>query len=360
MSKASASRTIKFISKSGTYSAIIQSPLGDLYQEYKGTTDEVTDISPKFDEIKPALYFVCTSSRSAEGLATPTSMKYFFNGSDTPITFDSNGKSTGVYAGLFERITHSGKDQPYDGIRIVNNLVVAANFSACVIKMRAELTYGVQTDEIDASYTIPIGPSTGDSYRVTIMAGDNKVFNLSSQTDSCILVAKASLSGVELTKGLTYKWKQMKFNSDTAQWEWQELQNTSKSLTVSASQVDNVADFMAEVFKDKTSIGTDVQSVTDISDPLMVDPHPVPADESIEEGNDERSKVVYTPQLVYRDSGNVADSNAQFFFGVRSASGVLLSNDELLKKTASKSFTVTADMCKQGGGDVTLYIASAD
>ena len=359
MSRATESRTIKFISKSGTYTAIIQSPNGDLWQEYKGTKDEVTDISPKFDELQPPLYFVCTSSRSAEGLATPTSMQYFFNGSDTPIAFDNNGKSTGVYAGLFERIVPSGKDQPYYGLKIINNLVVAANYSACVIKMKAEMAYGVQTDDIDASYTIPIGPSTGDSYRVTIAAGDSKVFNLTSQTDSCTLVAKAFLSGVELTKGLTYKWKQMKFNKDTALWEWQELQNTDKTLFVSASQVNNVADFMVEVFKDKTSIGTDVQSVTDVSDPLMIDAHPVPADEAIEEGNDERSKVVYTPKLVYRNSGNVADANAKFFFGVRSASGVLLSNDDLLKN-ATASFTVTVDMCKQGGGDVTLYIASAD
>ena len=359
MSKASESRTIKFISKSGTYTAIIQSPQGDLWQEYKGTTEEVTDILPKFNETQPPLYFVCTSSRSAEGIATPTSMKYYFNGNTEAITFDSKGKSTGLYAGLFERIVPSGKDQPYYGLKIINNLVVAAGFNACVIKMVAEMQYGVQTDEIEASYIIPIGPSTGDSYRVTITAGDSKVFNLTSQTDSCILTAKAFLAGVELTKNLTYKWKQMKFNASTSKWEWQELQNTEKNLTVSASQVDNVADFMVEVFKDKTSIGTDVQSVTDVSDPLMIDAHPVPADESIEEGNDERSKVVYTPKLVYRDSGNVADANAKFYFGVRSASGVLLSNDDLLT-TATASFTVTADMCKQGGGDVTLYIASAD
>lgn len=357
MSRATESRTIKFVSKSGTYTAIIQSPQGDLYQEYKGTSDEITDISPKFDEIKPPLYFVCTSSRSAEGITVPTSMEYYFN--NVLIEFGSNNKSKGVFDGLFERIERSGEEQPYCGLRIVNNLVKVAGCQPCVIEMKAKVTYGNQEDSIKASFTIPIGPYTGESYRVTIMAGDSKVFNLTSQTDSCILVAKASLANVELTKNLTYKWRQMKFNSETSKWEWQDLQNTAKNLTVSASQVDNVADFMVEVFKDKASIGTDVQSVTDVSDPLMIDAHSVPADESIEEGNAERSKVVYTPQLVYRDSGNVADSNAKFFFGVRSASGVLLSNDELLTN-ASSSFTVTADMCKQGGGDVTLYIASND
>lgn len=357
MSKASISRTIKFISKSGTYTATIESPQGDLWQEYKGTTEDVTDIAPKFNETKPPLYFVCTSSRSAEGTVTPSLMNYYFNGQ--PITFGSNGKSTGVHDGLFERINPSGNDQPYYGIRIINNLVKPAAFTACVIKMEASIIFGTQTDSIDASYQIPIGPSTGDSYRVTIAAGDNKVYQIKSQTDSCVLDAKAYLAGVELTKDLTYKWSQMKFNSETKTWGWELLQATTKKLTVSASQVDNVADFMVEVFKSGESIGTDVQSVTDISDPLTIECNPVPADESIEEGNPERSKIVYTPKLVYRDSGTVADDKASFYFAVKSASGVFLSDDTLLTN-ATKTFTVTSDMCVQGGGDVTLYIAVPD
>ena len=357
MSKAAASRTIKFMSKSGTYTAIIQSPKGDLWQEYKGTTDEVTDIAPKFNETQPPLYYVITSSRSAEGLATPVSMLYFFN--DQPITFGTNGKSIGVHDGLFEKIVPSGREQPYYGIRIINNLVKAAAFSACTIKMKASMLYGTITDSIEASYNIPISPSTGDSYRVTIASGDNKVFTVNSQTDSCVLEAKAYLSGVELTKNLTYKWWQMVFNAETKKWNWNLLTATGKKLTVSASQIDNVADFKVEVCQDGESRGTDEQSVTDTSDPLSIDVNPVPADETIEEGNPERDHVTYTPKLVYRDSSAVADENAKFFFGARSASGVLLSNDELLT-TATKSFTVTEAMCVQGGGDITLYIAAAD
>ena len=51
MSTASTSRTIKFISKAGTYTAVIMSPSGDVYQEYEGTQDDVLSapqvVSPK-------------------------------------------------------------------------------------------------------------------------------------------------------------------------------------------------------------------------------------------------------------------------------------------------------------------------
>ena len=75
MSTASTSRTIKFISKAGTYTAVIMSPSGDVYQEYEGTQDDVTAIYPDFSSVKPVLYFVCTSSRVAEGIVDPESLR---------------------------------------------------------------------------------------------------------------------------------------------------------------------------------------------------------------------------------------------------------------------------------------------
>lgn len=80
MSVASCSRTIKFISKAGTYTAVIMSPSGDLYQDYEGTSSDVTAIYPNFGTMQPVLYFVCTSSRVAEGVADPDGMEYYFNG----------------------------------------------------------------------------------------------------------------------------------------------------------------------------------------------------------------------------------------------------------------------------------------
>lgn len=82
MSTASTSRTIKFISKAGTYTAVIMSPNGDLYQEYEGTPNDATAVYPDFTTLKPILYFVCTSSRVAEGVADPDAMEYYLTTKD--------------------------------------------------------------------------------------------------------------------------------------------------------------------------------------------------------------------------------------------------------------------------------------
>lgn len=88
MSKASTTRTIKFIAKAGTYTALIMCPDGDIYQEWEGTESDVTKVFPNFEQTKPELNFVCMSSRVAEGVATPDSMQYFFNG--TKIEFNGD------------------------------------------------------------------------------------------------------------------------------------------------------------------------------------------------------------------------------------------------------------------------------
>ena len=97
MSSASKSVNITFIQKMGTFTPSIQSPDGDLYQEYKKNGDVVT-VYPDFSESQPKLYFVVISSRTADGVTTPVSMKFFFN--DTEIPFNSAGKSTALHSSI--------------------------------------------------------------------------------------------------------------------------------------------------------------------------------------------------------------------------------------------------------------------
>ena len=174
MSTASTTRTIKFISKAGTYAALIMCPDGDIYQEWEGTLSDVTAIRPNFATTQPILYFVCTSSRVAEGIATPDSIDYYFNG--TKITW-SGDTSTGTFAGLFKKISPSGENLYY-GLQIIANIAATAGYAPAVIKMVASISYGTQSDSIQASYTIPIQQATGSSYRVTIAAGDSKNFEI--------------------------------------------------------------------------------------------------------------------------------------------------------------------------------------
>ena len=345
MSVASTSRTIKFISKAGTYTAAIMSPSGDLYQDYEGTTNDVTAIYPNFETLQPILYFVCTSSRVAEGVANPDGMEYYFNG--TKITF-SGGVSTGTFAGYFKTVAPSG-DQLYYGLQIVKNIAALAGYAPAVIKMVATVSYGTQSDTIQASYTIPIQQATGSSYRVTIAAGDTKNFVITTKGGSCILKAMAYQSGNALSKDLTYVWEKMGATG------WETITGaTAQTLTVNGNDINTYGEYRVHVSRAGAEIGSDIQSVMDTSDPYDIDPHPSPEDEAITEDTTGNGEVTYTPVVVTRGTSSKA-LDTQFYFVLKDAAGVYLNND---RTTPKSSQTVTRAHCVQAGGDVSVTITS--
>lgn len=347
MSVASTSRTIKFISKAGTYTAVIMSPTGDLYQEYEGTVNDVTNVYPDFSVVKPILYFVCTSSRVAEGVADPDSMEYYFNGEK--INF-SGGVSTGTFAGYFKTLAPSG-DQLYYGLQILKNIADLAGYAPAVIKMVATISYGTQSDQIQASYTIPIQQATGSSYRVTIMAGDTKNFVITTKGGNCVLKAMAYQSGQALSKDLTYVWEKMEATG------WATITGvTSQTLTVNGADINTYGEYRVHVLRAGTEIGTDIQSVMDASDPYDIDPHPSPEDEAITEDTSGNGEVTYTPQVVTRGTGTKA-LDTQFYFVLKDAAGVYLNSD---RDTPKASQIVTRAHCMQAGGDVSVTITSVN
>lgn len=345
MSTASTSRTIKFISKAGTYTALIMSPSGDLYQDYEGTTNDVTAIYPNFSTLKPILYFVCTSSRVAEGAADPDAMEYYFNGEK--IAF-SGGVSTGTFAGYFQTVAPSG-DQLYYGLQILKNIADLAGYAPAVIKMVAAISYGAQSDTIQATYTVPVQQATGSSYRVTITGGDGKNFVITEKGDSCILKATVYQSGNALSKDLTYQWEKM----GATGWETL-IGKTAQTLTVYAEDINTYGEYRVHVYRAGSEIGTDIQSVMDTSDPYDIDPHPDPADEAITEDTTGNGQVTYTPIVVKRGSSTKA-IDTQFYFVLKDAAGVYLNTDRTTPKTNQ---TVTRAHCVQAGGDVSVTITS--
>lgn len=345
MSVASTSRTIKFISKAGTYTALIMSPSGDLFIDYEGTTNDVTAVYPNFATTKPILYFVCMSSRVAEGVADPDAMAYYFNGEK--ITF-SGGVSTGTFAGYFQTVAPSG-DQLYYGLQILKDISALAGYAPATIKMVATVSYGTQSDTIQATYTIPIQQATGSSYRVTIAAGDTKNFVITAKGGSCILKAMAYQSGNALTKDLTYVWEKMEATG------WVTITGaTSQTLTVYADDINTYGEYRVHVKRAGAEIGTDIQSVMDASDPYDIDPHPSPEDEAITEDTTGNGEVTYTPVVVKRGTSTKA-LDTQFYFVLKDAAGVYLNSDRTTPKTSQ---TVTRAHCVQAGGDVSVTITS--
>lgn len=348
MSSASATRTIKFISKAGTYAAVIMCPDGDIYQEWEGTASQVTNIYPNFANTKPVLYFVCTSSRVAEGVATPDAINFYFNG--TKIEF-SGDTSTGTFAGMFKKIAPSS-DQPYYGLQIIKNIAEAALLAPATVKMVASVSYGTQTDEIEATYNIPVQQATGNGIRVTIAAPDGKNFVINDKGGSCQLKAMAYQKGTELTTGLSYVWEKMGTSG------WVVLSGkTTQTITVSDADIDSYGEYRVTVNRGTEELGKDIQGVMDASDPLQIDPHPNPEDETITEDTTGNGEVTYTPVVVKRGT-NTKALDTTFYFVVKDATGNYLNPGTM--GTAKASETVTRAQCVQAGGDVSISITSKD
>ena len=349
MSSASTTRTIKFVSKAGTYAAVIMCPNGDIYQEWEGTTAQITGVYPNFEVTKPILYFVCTSSRVAEGVATPDAINYYFNG--TKIEF-SGDTSTGTFAGVFKKIAPSG-DNLYYGLQIVKNIAELAGLAPAVVKMVATVSYGTQTDQIEASYSISIQQSTGNGIRVTIVSPDGKNFVISNKGGSCQLKAMAYQKGTELTANLSYVWEQMQGSSG-----WVALTGkTTQTITVQDTDINAYGEYRVTVNRGNEELGKDIQGVMDASDPLQIDPHPSPEDETIMEDESGNDEVTYTPVVVKRGTSTKA-LDTTFYFVVKDAVGNYLNPGSLGVDKATE--TVTREQCVQAGGDVSITITSKD
>lgn len=352
MSLASASRTIKFSAKTGTYTASVMSPSGDIYQEYEQTNGNYV-VSPDFGVIKPKLLFTCLSSRVSEGIVTPDGITFYFNGNK--IEFDGNNAKA-PYDNLFKKVVPDGS-QPYYGLQIVGNIADASGYANATIKMVADVSFLEQKDVINAEYIIPIQKKTGTSYRVTIGAGDDKAFVIRDKNDSCILKAFAYQGGMLLTKNLTYKWERMGAS------DWEEVAGeTSQTLTVRASDINTFGEYRVTVSSNNVQIGTDIQGVMDASDPYEIEANPTPKDETIYEDDkndgDTHNHITYAPKIVKRGSSEAAIAGAQFYFVVKDAAGVLLNTDS--NTATSTSFTVTHAMAVQAGGDFSITITSKD
>lgn len=349
MSIASKVGQVTFSQKSGVYMAAILCDKGDLYQEYDGDSSAPTNIAPDFTTLKPTLSFLLTSSRVAEGIVVPSSIKWYFN--DVLINFTSNVSTNtfGGETGHFKFVPYAAGTTNYYGLQVVKNLVKASAGASCTIKGVATVTVGNVSDEIQWVYPIPITKGVGNQKVVTIMAGDDKYFAIREKGGSVILSAVARLGASELTAGLSYKWYRMINNA------WNLISGqTGKNLTVTDSMVDTTGIFKVEVYQDSTLIGLDTQTVIDLSDPYDIITNPTPEDETISKAGD---TVVYRPILVKRGETTKA-KDMTFYFVFMDSAGVILNPS--MANTSSASGTCTYEMCQQAGGNVAWTITTKD
>lgn len=358
MSVAAATTTILFKRKIGAVSSTIISPNGDLVQYYNDTPTNPGKIYQDFTTLQPLIYLVASSSRATENLDFAGSVDVYVNNQLLTFKDEFSTNSFNGETGHF-KLSKSSKGKAYnDGITIVKNLVTAFEGNQVVIKMVGRLTDGGGTsDDISATYTIPVQKSTGSSYYVTIAAGDENNFIITSKDDEatnrCKLVVKVYSfdgEGTPVTGGLTYNWY---IESEEG---WGDSIGTSDNVTIMADNVQSMANVKVVVTKDGETIGADIQTVRDNTDPMSIDLGASPKDETIIEGSG--GKVTYTPKLLFEGK---EQSGYLFQFAASDSSGMPLNtagDDPNLAAATNPmaSFDVTEAMCVQADGNVALSI----
>ena len=370
MSVAIAQAVIKYRVKSGTYTTYVNSPSGDLVQYYTGTKSSIKKIYVDFHNSPRSIFLVSISSRQTEGVATfSDNIKVNVNGID--MSFNQDGVNTttfGTNTGQFKLVKSNNSLSYYDGIQIQKNLLVDSQFAPITITLSAPVQYGTQTDILKASYTIPVMEYSGNGNIVTIKAGDNNNFVITSKdttSDASRVIMEAYVydieSGAVIEDGLTYQWQKAVATNEG----WENISDaTAKTFKVTESDIATYGDYRVLVYENGSLIGSDTRSVMDATDPYVIELNPNPADETIDEDESGNSKVTYTPKVVDRRNGKVA-SGFLFCFSVKDAGGAPLNKwqngngDELdaeMATTPQKSYEVTRAQCMQAQGNVNLTV----
>lgn len=374
MSIAVGSTVIKYNVKSGVYVPKIESPMGDIVQYYTGSESNLGKIYIDIERIaeetnKPLLYLDVVSSRSSEAqVKFASDVEIYVNG--TKLVFDSNGLSTTMFGDgqneHFKAVKNStGTGAVIYGIRLMRNLIKDFNFTSVNIKMVGKIQYGTQLDSVQATYTIPVQKYSGNGYAVTIKAGDSKGFTIRERGTEGAVTLVASVwdieAGTETTGNLKYVWEKA-VPTDSG---WADLKNDSKTLKVDDTMIAAYGEFRCTVSKGSTLLGSDMRSVNDATDEYVVNLHPTPPDETINEGSGEGVK--YEPKLAVRTAtGTNEVEGYKFCFSVKDGSGVPLNKYQdgdgstetsvEMATTPQTSYTVTEAQCIQAGGDVSLTV----
>ena len=370
MSEAIAQTVIKYRVKSGTYTTYVNSPSGDLVQYYTGTKSNISKVYVDFATSPRSIFLGSISSRQAEGVAVFSDhVKVNVNGID--MAFNQDGVNTtafGSNTGQFKLIKSSSSLSYYDGIEIRKNLLEDSQFAPITITLSAPVQYGTQTDVLKASYTIPVMEYSGNGNIVTIKAADNNNFVITSK-DTKSAASKVKMeacvydveTGKEITENLTYKWQEAVATNEG----WANISGaTAKMFEVTESDIATYGDYRVLVYDgNRVLIGSDTRSVMDATDPYIINLHPNPADETIDEDESGNPKVTYTPRVAVRGGKEI--DGFLFCFSVKDAGGAPLNKwqngngDELdaeMATTAQKSYEVTRAQCAQAQGNVNLTV----
>jgi hypothetical protein len=340
MSTVKGNSTITFVKQGDTINTSLRStkPLEQYLK--KGTST----VSPDWTQSgnQPTIYPVVRSSLTDTRIEPESGSEVWkYNGSVIPFSGNLSTVMGSIPAGTFKKESKKvDGDTTVPTLTICKNLASADNINADVIEFGATVDTGFRS-AISASIDIRIEEIEGDPYVGYITVNDGGVID--SNTSSLALTAALTRGGQDITSGVTYKWYKASGNN------WTNINKATKSIPVTAADIDTQELYKCEFFISGSSVGSAVIPVYDESDPLVVVPNP----DGDEEISSARRQVVYSPLVCKRGDINMTPvTGFTFSYQLTNSSYAQIASG------SGSSFTVTYAHGVAAGGNMTLIITA--
>lgn len=284
MSKASAVGQITVTSNGTTYNTLLQCNIGDIVQSFEGSVSSPTKVSPNYEAsgaTKPILMLLIFSAEKGNGNALSnidsSKVSWIINQS-VELKFNDSGISTNTWGGQsghFQKTTYvvtgeGGVSIEVPALKVLKNLISINDGSSFTIT--ASCTAPVTNSSVDLSdtYQVVITTATDATKKVSIAADDTHPFTIMEKGGTCRVVAL--IDGAE-TNDTSYKYVWKLFRNGT--WEVKTcVSGKPNRLDINEADIDSFGIVKVEVTKNGTSYGTDIQTISDASDPYTIYPNP--------------------------------------------------------------------------------------
>lgn len=351
MDKASYIVEVQYTKQGGTYSAMLVSDYGDIYQQYTSydpNTKQATGISPSFETNPPTVELAIFSSKKSGSEIYPSKGSVAWHVANTLLTFNDEGISTNTFngeTGHFQLIDADAKAQRRAGLKIIKNVVVASQATPFNIMATATIANGMSSASVSASTNVGIKLASVGASVVNIRATNGGLVSASDPTyASTVLTAEVSAAeGSPITSGFKYQWYAN--NNETGVMEML-TGKTAQMLTVTPSDVNQSRMYKVVVTgASGGNVGWDTQLVKDISDPLRIVPNPTPEDEQIIEGDPTHAQVKWKPVVMMNDTV-IPDSKVAWKFVLYEPEGSTVYDEPITDKD---QFVVTEEVVSNVG-----------
>lgn len=343
MSLASCSYQCGFIGDDQTFTVSILGATGDLFQRYSGTAASPSSITPNWSGTAqgagPVLRNILMegdpniSQADLAGAVVDPETNYYVDGQR--IVFGTDGISTNLegtmnaYAGCFRKLLANKNGSgvpvptlaiaPFGGLEIRNNLVTASGGKTINITVKLGINTGSVGIHKQGSTNIRIMQSNGNTDFANIYCDAGDSFVLDEDNIEVICKVQCWEGDIEVTT-FYRKWYML----EGGNWVQKSTNNT---FTVNRGMVATFADIKVECYKDPARtqlIASDVQTINDSSDSLMIVPNPNPADGNFVKGGG--IDLTFSPKLTNNNGTPYTNPHTFIYTAFDSVGNKLQSN----------------------------------